>query len=327
MIIRRAHQLIFEIGNFIGFGFARATAVVMDLLGKAAAFLVATFTNVTALAAFSVGLGGAGLGLTGCATTKVAPDTAVTIELKGRPGVKTQTRYHSSSQSYSYTDKQLTRDRKEDVDFTIQTETVGVDPTKGTIQYKVRTLSKDGAAQLHDMAFPEVGEEIEFLTRKNGQVLQAGRFPPQSIFFVPSLPIPEQPVKVGDTWPLSHVWFSAREAIPLRLDVVAVLKNLVKCEGGKTCADLEISGSVKLEALPSSSGAAFNSKVWGRLLFSVDRGEVIWSEMRNAEDMTVRGDRVQVTSCMVSEMKLGKDYRTKLKCEPGLAAVTKVPRL
>lgn len=249
------------------------------------------------------------------------------IEFKGRPGERTETRYYSNARTKTYSDTQLLRDRQEAVDFTVESKTVDVNAPQKLIHFKTKTIRKDGSEDLHELAFPEMGEEIDFLIRQNGEVLAAGNYAPQSLFFVPSLPIPKHPVKIGDTWDLEHTWFSAHEAIPLRLSVVAILKDLVDCEGGKTCADLEVSGNVRLVATPTQPGARFDSKVWGRMLFSLERGDIIWSEMRSEEEMLVKGDRTLVSSCMVSEMKLAADYKTKFECDPGPQAVEKVPSL
>lgn len=262
----------------------------------------------------------------GCTTLKQGSSGPVTLELRGKPGEASETRYYSNSRTHSYTDTQLVRDRQEAVDFTVRTSTVKVEPVTGNLHLKVKTLRKDGTTNLHELAFPETNEEIDYVVTKTGKVLLAGVFPPQSIFFVPSLPLPNRKVVVGDTWPLSHTWYSARDAIPLRLEVIAIFKDLVKCHEGM-CADLEISGSVGLENMPTSVGARFSSRVWGRLLFSIERGEILWSEMRSQENMVVKNERVHVSSCMVSEQKVKKDFQTKFECDPAIEQITKIPRL
>lgn len=258
---------------------------------------------------------------------KKSSGKGVTIELKAKAGSLFDTRFYSHAFIRTYSDQQLIREKHEAVDFTIRTSVSEYNPVSKTMKYKVKTIVKDGAVNLHELAFPEKFEELEYVVRSNGQVLQAGAYAPDSLFFVPSLPIPTGPVEVGDTWVLEHAWLSASDSIPLKLEIVGILKDLVSCEGGKQCADIEISGSVKLGVKPSTTGARFASRIWGRVLFSIERGDVIWSEVRSEEEMITQGEKVAITSCMVSETKSGTKYKTKLNCDPGSAPVAAVPQL
>ncbi len=271
-------------------------------------------------------------GLMGCTSTGSAgaPSSVegpVTIEFKGAPGQTVETRYFSHARILSYGDRQLLRDRSESVDFTVNTHFTEYDVKNQLLRFEARTVRKDGTVPLHDFAFPELNEVIAYEVRSNGEVLKAGSFPRQSLFFVPSLPIPDRPVSVGDTWSMEHTWTSAKEGIPLSLEVVGILKNVLKCDGGKRCADIEISGHVSLVREPTAKGARFESRVWGRMLFSIERGDVVWSEMRSQEEMGVQSDRMVVSSCMVSETKLGAKYKTEFNCEPGEKPVDKIPAL
>jgi hypothetical protein len=270
------------------------------------------------------------VGLCACASTGGASRKdvkSVTITLKGRDGETGETRYFSNAHILTYQDGQLLRDRLESVDFTVRTDVTKYDTDQKTIAYSTRTVRKDGTVPLHDLAFPEINEQIDYVVRTDGQVLKAGQFGARSLFFVPSMPIPDQPVEVGDTWTMEHTWFSAKEGIPLKLDVVGILKDIVSCEGGRTCADLEISGHVNLVAAPTAQGAHFESRLWGRMLFSIDRGDVIWSEMRSHEEMGVQSDRMVVSSCMISETKLGAKFKTDFACDPEVRPVNQVPKL
>lgn len=258
---------------------------------------------------------------------KINPSKAVTIELKLNPGSQFDTHYLSNAYIRNYSDQQLTREKHEAVDFTTQTKALDYNPNLKLLRYSMKTVSKDGQVNLHELAFPEKNEEIEFIVRSNAQVIKAGKNPPDSLFFVPSLPVPDHPVEVGDTWEMIHEWRSAAEKIPLRLETVGILKGLVKCEGDKTCADIEISGGVKLAIKPDAVGAKFGSRIWGRMLFGLERGDIIWSEVRSEEEMGAGNDRVLIQSCMVSETKVSKDLKLKLNCEPGDIAIPGVPKL
>jgi hypothetical protein len=251
---------------------------------------------------------------------------AMRIELKGAPGTSTETRYHSNANVKTFSDGQLLRDKQEIVDFTTVTKIKAFDPEDKVLRFTVRTTEKDGAVELHDLAFPEKFEEIDYTVRTDGTVLKAGKYPPQSLFFVPSLPVPKNDVQVGDTWVMEHTWYSSRDAIPLRLEVVGILKGIIPC-AGQSCADIEVSGGVRLVNAATAESARFESRVWGRLLYSPDRGDIVWSEMRSQEEMAVGADKFTVLSCMVSESKLSAKYKTKLECVPAVTPVAKVPSL
>lgn len=265
--------------------------------------------------------------MAGCATAgpKGGMPKVITLEFKGRPGEISVTRYYSNARILSYESGQLIRDKLEGVDFSVNTHFTDVNPQSKILKYSTKTTRKDGIVDLHDLAFPELNEQIDYVIHNNGEVLQANHLPPQSLFYVPALPIPANPVEIGDTWTMEHTWYSAKDAIPLRLQVVGILKNIVVCEKKNLCADLEISGHVSLVAEPTALGASFASRVWGRVLFSLERGDVIWSEMRSSEDMGVKGDKISVRSCMVSEMKLADNYQIKFACDPHDDEVTKTP--
>ena len=265
----------------------------------------------------------------GCAvgTAKNQLPKSIGLQFRGRPGESTDTRYYSNARILSYEDQQLVRDRTEIVDFNVRTHVTKYDKAADILAYSSRTTRKDGTVDLHDLSFPDLDEQIDYVTRGNGEVLSAGRFPPQSLFFVPSMPMPGGPVEVGDTWTLTHVWLSAMETIPLKLEVVGILKDIVTCEKDKVCADVEISGHVGLAVAPAAPGSHFASRIWGRLLFSLERGDVIWSEMLSREEMSSQSEKMNVSSCMVSMMQLATGQGQTLTCETGDRAVTKIPKL
>ncbi len=266
------------------------------------------------------------LPLVGCATaSRASLPQAVDLRFKGRAGERTETRYYSIAQITTYEDQQLLRDRQESVDFNVSTHVTAADDKQ--FSFTTRTTRKDGTVGLHDLSFPELNEQIDYVVQANGEVLHAGNFPPQSLFYVPSMPMPASKVEVGDTWTMAHTWFSSKDAIPLKLDVVGILKDIVPCEKTKVCADVEISGHVGLMAQPTTAGSRFSSRLWGRALFSVERGDVIWSEMRSREEMGVKGDHMNVASCMVSEMKLTAEYHIAFACNPNDEVVKSIPRL
>lgn len=264
-----------------------------------------------------IALGLALIGM-GCASVNKPPvPEKVEILFKGKAGESSETRYYSNSRTMSYTDSQLLRDKTESVDFTVKTAVTDYRPEEKLLRYDVTTVRKDGPVALHDLAFPELSEKIDFIVRSDsGEVLKAGRYSPMSVFFVPSLPMPKRPVSVGDTWALEHAWLSAEDQIPLRLEVIGILKNIQRCpKSDHLCADLELSGSIELVKMPTAAGARFDSRISGRVMFDLDRGDVLWSEIRSQEDMIVSGERTEVRSCMISQLELDVHLERPRACE------------
>lgn len=266
--------------------------------------------------------------LSACASTGGGPKgglpSQVEIAFKGKAGETSQTHYYSNARILTFSEGQLLRDRTEGVDFVVDQHMIDVKPER--LIYNVTTVAKDGAVELHDLAFPELHEQLQYTVKPDGEVLRVSNLPPQSLFFTPALPTPKGKVSVGDTWAMEHIWASSKDGIPLKLQVVAILKDIVACEKTRVCADIELNGDVNLVAVPVMKGAKFASKLWGRVLFSIDRGDVIWSEMRSTEEMGLPKDRLFVRSCMISEMKnAAAKSKVDFSCDPNQETVTKTP--
>jgi hypothetical protein len=108
------------------------------------------------------------------------------------------------------------------------------------------------------------------------------------------------------------------------LDLVAILKGAKPCYTGQTCLDLEISGKVLVAADPQRPDVRFDGRIWGRLLFNLERGDVVWSETRSQEEMVVGKERMEITSCLHSRLQGPNSKPNKLdgfKCEPSAQAV------
>jgi hypothetical protein len=164
----------------------------------------------------------------------------------------------------------------------------------------VSVVHKDGLVDLHSLGFPEVNEELFFRFATDGRVLKAGDYSATSVFYVPPLSLPPRAVTVGESWELNHAWVSKENGIPLGLEIVTILKQVVQC-GSDLCADLEISGSVKIDA-PTSKDLDFISDVRGRMLFSIDRGVIVWSLVNNRERLTTKESVLKVKGCMVARL-------------------------
>lgn len=265
----------------------------------------------------------------GCAsggTKSIGQAGPVSIALKAEVGQEDVTRYYSHSRVKSFEGAQLVRERDEMVEFRVRERVSNIEPGTGHLTIKTETIQKDGIVDLHDLAFPEKGEEIEYVMSRQGEVLRAGAYPPDTVFYVPPIPLPKGPVEIGDTWTLDHAWIGMKNEIPLGVHLVAILKDISECGKGR-CADIEVSGNVEVIGIAPQK-AQFTSVLWGRMLIAVERGTVIWSEMRSREKMTVPNSRTDVLSCMVAELETPKGWRPRSAsqtCTPSEAPVTKIP--
>ena len=224
----------------------------------------------------------------------------ITLAFGAEPGSTFDARNSATTRMRAYSSGQLLRDRRETVDFTTRATVTARDRAAGVFESTVTTLTKEGKGALRAMAYPERGETIAYRARTNGRVLSAGHYPRDSVFYIPSLPMPAGEVTVGDTWAMEHEWTSGAEAFPLRIEVIGILRAILPCRGTRVCADVEISGHVLLAAPSDRPGARFDSRVRGRALFDLDRGDVTWTEVRSREEITLGTELSLVDSCLVS---------------------------
>lgn len=254
---------------------------------------------------------------------------AVRLELKN-PTRVSYGAYRSLSRTQEYSTEgdqsQIVRDRNESVDFIIRTEPVVNPlvmsrpvPVSDPVVLVLTTTDKSGSQNLNDYGFPELKESIEFHYTPGGQVLKAGEYSETSLFFIPPLPLPSEPVEVGDTWELKHQWISSSGGL-LELTAIGIFKGLQGCgsEAGPqgesdTCADIEISGSVSPVGLDNEL-VQVHSKLTGRILFAINRGEVVSSQMSSQEQVILPQMKLHSQSCMVSSEASGPSLKSaKLK--------------
>lgn len=228
----------------------------------------------------------------------------VTLRLKAEMGRLEKVAYAHRSTSNAFEDQQLRHHKEESVDFTSQAETLKVEPAdaRGVQKFTqvLSVLKKDGTADLHDFAMPDLGERLEVTADSLGKIYKSGDYPPNSIFFVSPMSLPEKPVSVGDTWTMQASWLSLEDMVPYQLDMVSILKGFATC-GKDTCADIEISGDVAFQG-PLSQTLQFNSTWQGRILFAINAGSVVWSRVHSDERLLADKIRRDVDSCLEAVM-------------------------
>lgn len=243
----------------------------------------------------------------------------VELRLKAEMGKTERVKYLHRAFANSYEDRQLRHQQEESLTFESQSETLKSGPTgtPGLDQFtQVMTVtSKDGTANLHDFAMPEPGESLEVTADSRGRILRSGDYPPNSIFYVPPVSLPDHPVSIGDTWTMQSAWLSLEEMVPYQLDMVSILKGFYKC-GTDTCAEIEISGDVGFQG-PINQTMRFNSNWKGRMFFALNAGTVVWSRVDSEERLVADNVRRDVDSCLESVLQAPEGLRI-----PGLEKPT-----
>lgn len=237
------------------------------------------------------------------ATGEIVLENPQRILLGGQSGRKERFWYYSSSVVETHETSQLVRRKEEGVEFTVESR---FKPAKdGEIVFDEETIEKDGQVRLHDLAFPELNEVIEFTMKQRGEILKAGAYPSSSIFFVPTVPLPSEAVKVGDTWPFHHEWISMSSGVPLSVDLAVIFKSAYRC-GDEKCALMEISGKVDLLGAIGPA-LIFSSDISGFMLFAIDSGTLLATRVANQETMMKDEVLMKVKSCMVGVL-IEPDY-------------------
>lgn len=247
----------------------------------------------------------------------------VELRLKAEMGKTEIVEYVHKSTSDSYEDRDVRRRTEDALAFVSQAETVKVDPQGagglGTFTQVLTTTNKVGHLELHDFAMPEPGERLEVVADSRGRILKSGDYPPNSLFYVPPVSLPEKPVEIGDTWTMQAGWLSLENMVPYQLDMVSILKGVYEC-GDDQCADIELSGEVGFQG-PLAMAMSFRSTWKGRMLFAMKSGTVAWSRVDSEERFIADNVRREVNSCLESSLKnhhlvkLPESYQSP-KCDP-----------
>lgn len=241
-------------------------------------------------------------GLISCSTSQKETLEPISLNLEGVPGHKDIYTVYSQTLVENVSPDKLLHQKIETVKFDVATEIEKVDNKNSTIAVETTTTKKDGSLSLTDMAYPELDEAIDFIFDKRGRVLHAGKYSPDTIFFVSPLPLPDRPVKVGDTWAYETEWITQDSRIPMKIQLVMVLKKALKCYNKEYCAEVEWSGRVFSEELK----LPIISQITGYTLYRPKTGSQIWTWSRNEEEMEMQGVKMKVSTCLQSILKSEK---------------------
>lgn len=262
----------------------------------------------------------------------VSDQGPVDLRIASKLGDRDVMKYFNSTITKNFSGKELIKKNQEDVAFQVETVTAAVAPDRNDVTYRVKTLAAEGGADLHDFGMPQVNEEFDLKLTAKADVLAAGGFDRGTIFYVPPVSLPKDPVQIGETWPMTAEWVSMKTGIPLKMEIVSILKSIRKCGDGR-CAEIEVSGDVQIIGVPQNNLASrngdqnltsrFSSQISGRILFHIDRGAVVYQYSKSLERLSGEVDAVEVESCIMAAIDEPKQYRVTsggtAKCNPSEA--------
>lgn len=236
-------------------------------------------------------------GLVGCATLFQSKSSQVyELRMRGDVGRKEVTEYISKSLEQKYVNTGVMREQESTTKFSVSSTLFEVSKEKNYLRYAVESLSHEGAYPLVDLAFPEVGQPMEFILSSEGKVLKAGEYPVSSAFYVAPIPLPAKPVAVGDSWNFSSEWVNISSGVPFIIHLTVIFKDIEKC-GNQNCAHLEISGNVALN-VKSTATSPLASEVSGHMNFGLTSGSLVSGEVRTSDKIQMNDELTIVSSCL-----------------------------
>lgn len=254
--------------------------------------------------------------VSGVLKTKTPLDLTKPIRLQLVPELNHTevTQYHSRAINRIYKSGVLQKKDADDLDFKVQTTIKKIEPMQNRFHVALESKDKSGDGDLHEFAIPEINEKLTLILNRYGEVLDSGEYPSTSIFSLPTVSLPKEAVKIGDSWKLDAKWVTDKQKIPLKIELVSIFKEVRPCEQDD-CALIELSGEVQING-PKPEGLDLHSEMRGYLLFSIDKGTVLWSHLRSDQEFQV-GDIVnRFKSCLVSYLVEPKYKSISMKVNP-----------
>lgn len=246
--------------------------------------------------------------------------TRVHLGLRGKVGSTDKLELYSKTVSQNITPDKLLRQTEESVYFKLSQKTTQVDDKKNVHQSLVTTF-KEGSLNLHDMAYPELNEVMPFVFDSEGKVVSVGNFQEGSLFYVSPLPLPNKEVSVGDTWPYETTWWSEQSNTMMKIEILFVLKKILKCFKDELCVAIAWSGKVSPESsvkkpIEPMLPKLFESKLQGYSILRLETGTQIWSYIKNSESLKIEDVDLKVYSCIKSVLDDPAVKKEKPYCDP-----------
>ncbi len=238
--------------------------------------------------------------LASCSHNPFKKNESISIKLKGLEGYEEKYTVFSQTLVENIKDDQLMNQKIEVVDFDLFNKTTKVNDSG--IHISSTTTRKEGSMQLHDMAYPELNERIDFVYNQEGEVLKAGSFLKNSLFFLPPIPLPKKAIRVGDHWDYEGRWTAPSLQGTMKIKLQMELKKILPCFSNEKCVGVQWTGIVNPD-----QGQKFNlpveSVIQGYALYRPLTGSQLWSYTRNIESFSLQNLKLRVSSCVQSILK------------------------
>lgn len=184
-----------------------------------------------------------------------------------------------------------TREYVDFAEFNIQRHTLHLSEN-GEMQFRVNTSNKKGNMSLKDMGFPEPNETLLEVIDSYGKPVVVKDYPMGSVFYLPRISLPENPVSAGDKWSYRGRWISMDTGWPFEIEINSRLVSWSDCMG-TLCAVIDFDARVILpEDFPLRS--TIKSKIKGRLHYSPHSFDVLWGESESDEMFEIEELKKQI---------------------------------
>lgn len=223
----------------------------------------------------------------------------VELKLKNKSATEL-TSYQAKLYQKEFSQTDLVREKQSVVDFKVKTKKLKK-TKKNLLVWELETVKKNGVFPLNSMAFPELNQTIPFTLEENGQVVQAGSYHEDSIFYSPIIVLPENKVKVGETWANNFRWRDSEDSPVYEMHVVSTHKGFVKC-GSSKCVEIDVSGSVDILGLDKEKND-FRSSMKGRIYFDPKLGNIVYAHMSSHDEFITESSRTESQSCLSSVLE------------------------
>ncbi|OGQ37294.1 MAG: hypothetical protein A3F16_08345 [Deltaproteobacteria bacterium RIFCSPHIGHO2_12_FULL_43_9] len=225
----------------------------------------------------------------------------VELSVVAKEGGREQSDVEFRSVNKVYKDGEIDTESHSSVAFSVSTEILAVKPD-GKIVMLQSTTKKDGMFDLNRLGLPEVGEEIKIEIDKFGHILDVTGYPPDSLFYLPSLVFPAKRLSPGDEWKESFKWRDF--AIPFPL-ITEINFKLVGAKRYKRFRVLRIDISASTRFADENKDVVYEGRSKGYLLWDPKNYLLRYAESHLSDTLQVpaKGFKSVSESDFVSKLK------------------------
>lgn len=225
----------------------------------------------------------------------------VELGILAKEGAREEAEVEFKSTNKIFKDEEIHSESRSSVEFKVETEILTVKPD-GKVVMLQSTTKKDGLFDLNRLGFSELGEEIKIEIDKRGHILDVTGYPPDSLFYIPSIVFPEKKISPGDEWRESFKWRDFTIPFPLITEVNFKLMGAKRYKRHKVLK-IEISASTKFAE--ENKDVVYLSKVKGYVYWDPKNSLLRYAESHMSDSLQapVKGFKSTSESDFVFELK------------------------